>query len=119
MVFVGDWILRSAVEPNIFNLLQRAGAVKIEDAPFEVYNALILEHYKKNVTEIIDLARENSIPLIIVTPIANLEAKPFGVYDITEKYYDYALQEDDYGTRMAYLVKARDTEILIIGPDAR
>ena len=84
---VGDWFLRSAIEPNLINLLQILNLVWIEEGPFREYDRMILEYYKKNILEIISLAREYGVPVIFVTPVANLEAKPFGIYRITQKYY--------------------------------
>ncbi len=83
---VGDWILRSAVEPNLLNVLQRTGILAVDPGPFEGYDRLILDHYKKNLEEIAELSVRSGVPLVIVTPIANMEAKPFGAYGVTGKY---------------------------------
>lgn len=110
-VIVADWILRSAIEPNLINFLQRIGALTLEEEPFREYDGMILAGFKKNLGEVITVGRENGIPVVVVTPIANMLAKPFGIYDMTEKNYRYALREDDYASRMTYLVKAVETEI--------
>ena len=111
IVEIGDWVIRATVEPNLLNLVQRASVVTIPSEPFKRYNRLIESYYGKNVKEIIALCNEYDVLIIFVVPVANLHAKPFGIYDITQRYYKLGLAEEDYHKRIAYLNKAKDSEI--------
>ncbi len=108
---VGDWVLYSSIEPGLINLMQRLNVIHINPASFSVYNRLILRYYEKNIVEIINFVKSKSIPVIFITPIANLEARPFGIYEITQKYFTLGMKEKDYVKRMEYLSMARDSEI--------
>jgi len=108
---IGDWIIRSTVEPNLLNFLQKFGLVSIPPDPFTGYNRLIERYYERNIKEIIGFCGQQDLPVIFVTPIANLKVKPFGVYGITQKYYLLGLKERDYRKTITYLNKARDSEI--------
>jgi len=108
---IGDWILYTSIEPNLINLMQMAKIVSIRPEPFVDYNQLILSYYEKNINEIINFAREKNIPVIFITPIANLEVKPFGIYDITQGFFNLGMKESNYLKRIGYLFKARDSEI--------
>ncbi len=107
----GDWIIRSLIEPNLLNFMQKINLIKIPSAPFRRYNSLIQSCYEKNIKEIIALCKKSNIPIIFITPIANLKAKPFGIYKITQKFYSLGLKERNYYKKIEYLVKAKDSEI--------
>lgn len=108
---LGFWFLRAYLEPNLINLAQRLHLVEIESEPFKKYNQLILRHYKENLYEIIDSLQNKNIPLVIITSVLNLEARPFGIYNITDKYYKQGMGEEKYFSKMKYLIKAKDSEI--------
>jgi hypothetical protein len=85
--------------------------LRISPGPFEELNRLILGYYADNLEEIIGTLSGIGTELVIVTPIANLEAKPFGIYGITEKYYHRALAEPNPVRKLHYFREARDSEI--------
>jgi hypothetical protein len=107
----GDWILYSSIEPRLINLMQKLKIIAIDPAPFSGYNQLILRYYEKNIAEIINFAKDKNIPVVFITPVANLEVKPFGVYEITQNYFTLGMKEKDYRKRIEYLTCARDSEI--------
>lgn len=108
---VGDWILYSGVEPKLINLMQRLKIIEIKPEPFSWYNRLILHYYKRNITEIINFAKEKNVPIVFITPVANLEVRPYGIYSITTEYFALGMKEKDYLKRIEYLFMARDSEI--------
>jgi|GEM_PF-1754254 len=114
---MGDWFLRSILEPNVLNLLQKAGFVKIAPEPFAKFNKAILEAYGNNISEIIRFARGQEIPIVFVTPVANLAVRPFGIPGITDEYYKRGMIESEYGKKLLWQRKALDSEIF--SPDLR
>jgi len=102
-----DWV----IEPELKKFLQKLGVVKFKNQQFKKYNELILDHYSQNIYDIIELVTINKIPMIIITPISNLEAEPFGINEFTSDIYQKGLQEINYKKRIDYLMTARDNEI--------
>ncbi|MBN2422203.1 hypothetical protein JXB41_03165 [Candidatus Woesearchaeota archaeon] len=99
------------IEPNIKKYLQMIGILRLNQEYFNSYNRLILDHYSKNIVAIIRSAKEKKIPRLIVTPISNLEAEPFGINKATLHLYRQGLKENDYNRRIKYLTDAKDSEI--------
>jgi hypothetical protein len=108
---MADWFLRIYLEPNLINGMQNLHLVKVKKKYFDKYDELITEYYKKNIREMIDSAKSRHIPVVIITPVANLEAKPFGIPEITDVYYKKGLAASDYSEKIKYLIKAKDSEI--------
>ena len=109
---LSDWFLRAYIEPNLINLAQELTLIDIPEKPFKKFNELILSYYKKNLYDIIQFAQSKNIPLVIMVPMGNLEEKPYGIYNITNKFYEQGIKEKNYDKRIDYLIKARDSEIL-------
>jgi len=99
------------IEPRLKKYLQKTGIVTFDNSQFRKYNELILKHYAQNLHEIIDLTQQNNIPLIIITPISNLEAEPFGVNKYTWDIYQQGLKEQKYKRRINLLTEAKDNEV--------
>ena len=108
---VGDWLVYSSLEPRLMNFLQRLGVIQLDPAPFAEYDRVILSYYKKNVLDMAAFAAQRGIPIIFITPIDNMEAKPYGIPTVTQKNFELGLKETDYRRRMEYLAKAVDSEI--------
>jgi len=108
---LADWFLRAYIEPNLLNMAQRAQLIRIPPEPFKKYNALVFSFYKKNIYDIIRFAQDRKIPLVIITLLANLESRPYGIYNITEACYRQGMREKDYLRRLDYLTQAKDSEI--------
>jgi len=105
------WFLKACVEPNLINLAQEFRLISLVEEPFIGYNQLILSYYKNNMHEIIEFTQKRKIPLIILTAVTNLEARPYGIYGITDTYYKEGMRQKDYRKRIAYLTKAKDSEV--------
>ncbi|MEK6758144.1 MAG: hypothetical protein AABY51_00030 [Deltaproteobacteria bacterium] len=97
--------------PVFLNLAQKAGLFKVDNVRYDGYNEMILAHFKKNTEEILLMAREAGIPVILVTPIGNLHAKPYGAIEIVDKNYKQGLSAKDYKESHNLLMKARDNEV--------
>jgi len=95
-------------EPNAMELGQRLGWIKIDWNEVKHWDELIFSYYKNNVEEIIRLARDNNIPIVLVVPVFNLEEKPYGQYPQVSELYYKGLKEKDYAKRLDYLFKAND-----------
>ncbi len=108
---LADWFLRAYVEPNLINLAQRLKLIEFQEGPFKEYNELIFSYYKRNIYDIIKFTQNKNIPLIALTPLSNLEARLYGIYNLTDKYYQQGMKEKDYDKKIEYLTKAKDTEI--------
>lgn len=97
--------------PVFLNLAQKAGLFKVDNARYDGYNEMILERFKKNTEEILMMAKEAGIPVVLVTPIGNLHAKPYGAIEIVDQNYKQGLSAREYKESYDYLMKARDNEI--------
>ena len=62
--------------------------------------------------QMIRTVQEKKIPLLIVTPIGNLHAEPYGDITKTTKYFRKGLHATDYAKKMEYLATARDSEFI-------
>jgi hypothetical protein len=106
-----DWFINSYIEAPLINLAQRFGLVYIDPKLFKKYDELIVKNFALNFRKIKALAIKNDIPLIFVTSLVNLEAKPFGPYQLTQDYYSRASRENNYRKKIELLIKAKDSEI--------
>jgi lysophospholipase L1-like esterase len=100
---------------RILHYLQTIRLFKCK-ADYEFYltkcNQLILNHFKNNLNQIIETSQSQNIPLLIVTPIGNLHAEPYGDISKTAKYFRMGQQETDYAKQIEYLTRARDSEFI-------
>lgn len=95
-------------EPNAMELGQRLGLIKIDWGEVVRWDELIFSRYKDNVREIMKMAADNNIPLVLIVPVFNLEERPYGKYPEALDYYYRGLRQKDYIKRMEYLFKASD-----------
>ncbi len=106
-----SWINRTYVQTDIINFLQAIGVLKVRIEPFQKINSLIFKDIEKNIYKVVDLVEKEGISSVFVTNLTNLEAKPFGVYDLTQKYYERGMREPDFAKKIEYLIQARDSEL--------
>ena len=97
--------------PKLYNLLQQCGLLTIDHAAYASFNQLILDNFIRNNAAILDLAETSGIPVVLITPIGNLHAEPYG--DIRETTADFrkGMATTDYRQSLALLKSARDTEL--------
>lgn len=108
---IADWGIQTLLEPNLINLAQRLNLIRVDPEPFNEYNELVLEYYKNNFNQIAEFSRNKGIPLVVITSITNLSARPYGIPRITDAYYRKGRQKEDYIQKVKYLTKAKDSEI--------
>src|SRR5262249_51288427 len=97
--------------PRYFNLAQKLGLWTIDNAVYQDYNRRIHEQFGRHTAAIVALAREAGGPALLVTPIGNLHAKPYGAIEVVEENYKRGIAETDYRKSFEYLSAARDNEI--------
>ena len=97
--------------PRVIKLLQACRLVRIESASYGKLNSMILNKFRKNVNEMIDILSSRGVRTIIVTPIGNLRAEPFGSIFETTDEYNLGLKTVEYDESLAHFLKARDAEL--------
>jgi lysophospholipase L1-like esterase len=97
-------------EPRIIRQLQQLKLVRIKDTYLSKCNDLILEYYRKNVSETIAMSRAQGVPVVFMTLTSNYEARPFGINEVTDPLYVQGCLEKEYARRTALLEQAKDTE---------
>lgn len=114
----GGWFNRTYLQTYLINFLQSTGLLKIRMEQFNGFNALIYRDIEQNIRGVAAIARQRNIPVIFVMSLSNLEAKPFGTYDLTQKYYEAGMAEEDFRKRYDLLMRARDSELFTgdLGP---
>lgn len=98
--------------PAILEILQKLRLVSIDYKDYPIYNDMILGSFKNNVKDIIDITKSKEIPIILITPVGNLHAKPYGEVDKVNRLYDKGIRSDNYETSIYYLRKAKEEETL-------
>lgn len=98
-------------EPNAMEVALRLNLVKMNWEEVDRWNRLIISHYKENVEEIVKLAQDNAIPLVLIISINNLEERPYGKYPEAVNLYKKGLKEKDYSKRLDYFFKASDEDV--------
>lgn len=110
-IFMGRWLIRSIIAPRVLFFCQQIGVLRLNSQEFERFNQKIVASYKINVNTMINYAKMANIPFVIITPVCNLEAKPYG--DMKTNYlYEAGLKEKHYFKRIEYLKKAKASEFI-------
>lgn len=99
------------LDADLLSYAQEFKWIKLNSQAFDSYNDLIVSYYKKNTLDIINLARGNKIPLVVVTPITNLLMPPHGPNPESSDFYARAKKERDYLKKVNYLFEANDGDI--------
>ena len=107
----GDWFVIAYIEPVLINLAQKTGFIRIDRKAFDSYDMLVTEEFGKNMALLGDLMRDKGVPAVFVTALDNITARPFGIPEVTDKYYLSALKKEGYKARMVYFMKAAASEI--------
>lgn len=97
--------------PKLLKAFEQLRLVDIHSDDYQPLNQLILDHFIRNNNDILDMAAAARVPVILMTPIANLHAEPVGDLEHTLAYFRKGLASTDYMQQIAYLKKAKDSEI--------
>jgi hypothetical protein len=93
------------------NFLQAVGVLRIPAKPFDEINAMITRDLEGNLVKTAEMVTGMGIPIVFVAGPDNLEAKPYGVYSVTQAYFDKAIIAEDASEKLSFLKKARDSEV--------
>jgi len=97
--------------PRLYQLFEKAKLVDIHSASYAPVNGLILEYFMHHNEAIIRLAASRNVPVVLITPVGNLRAEPYGDLNATTGAYRKGMETADYQQSIAYLKQARDSEI--------
>lgn len=125
------WWVRSRPPPTpkqfpLFHRIRLEGLVDAAqdlgwgDLPEEAFvpmHEAVADYGRRNLTALADAAREKGVPLILATPISNLEWMPHGPSRATRERWETGLAETDPVRRRALLREARDGDLF--GSDLR
>ena len=98
--------------PRLIQFFERLHLVNLDIAQFAPVNRLILAHYIRNTETILDLAAARKIPVVVLTPVGNLRAEPFGDLKATTALYRRGMASAGSGESLQLLRRARDAEIM-------
>lgn len=95
---------------RLLKLCQQLGLLRVDSREYQAINQLIVAYCLQNLQEITALAGAQGVPVVIITPVGNLHAEPYGDLSTTE-LYQKGLTAGDYGQALDYLKRARDSEL--------
>lgn len=104
------WFARQR-RPILFQMLQHLRLVNPDSRAFEPVNQLVLDTFIRNNNALLDLAASLNVPVVMITPVGNLHAEPYGDVDSTTRLYQQGLAATDYEQSWTYLKQAQDSEI--------
>jgi lysophospholipase L1-like esterase len=100
------------VTPRITKAFERLGLLELRAADFAPVNRVVLDGFVRNNEAILALAASRGVPVVLVTPVGNLRAEPYGDLTTTTALFERGIAAADYGEALAYLRQARDAEFL-------
>lgn len=106
-----SWLYYAA-NPWMTLALQRLGLLTLPQAPVPLLDSLVCEAYARNIEEVVTLARQHAVPLLVVTPIGNLDAPVYGMGLEADGLYRRGMAESDPAARLRLLREARDRDAL-------
>ena len=104
------YLLDRHIEPKMSRLLTRLGILNYTQDVIDEVERIILDGYRKNIEHVLDLANEKDIPVILITPVGNLEERPYGIDDRAEELFISGMGQRDYGKKMDALIKAKNLD---------
>ena len=97
--------------PQLYQAFQNLGLFRLDPEAFAPINDLILKTFKENTEAILGMAASQKVPVVLITPVGNLHAEPYGDIRTTTAYYRKGMGSADYAESLSYLKQARDAEI--------
>jgi len=101
---------RTEIEPIAWEAMRDLGWLPIDRQTTEAANALLLAHLRDAWRPIFDLARAQSVPIVILTQASDLDARPFSPDGEAERLFAQGQAETDYARRIDLLRRAKDAE---------
>ncbi len=103
--------LRSRVPP-VVEWLQRQGLVDLSELSLAQVNRAIAARFEKNLKVIIEQCKGHGVPVMLVTPVGNLLARPYGSLATTSAPYWLGLSLPAGEARLSLLRAAQEAEFL-------
>jgi hypothetical protein len=104
-----EWFARLN-RPKLYKFFETLRLIRIDHTAFEPANQIILDYFILNNEAILKMASDRSIPVVLITPVGNLHAEPYGDTE-TSTFYGNGMAATDYLQSHVSLQKAIDTEI--------
>lgn len=111
------WIFAHRRVPRILKLLQEVGWLHLEPETFAPLEEAAVARFRTEVGAMVDTLRARGIPVLLVTPVGNLDTEPYGPIQVTTRLWQEGLATEDPAVRLQLLLLARDSEVFT--PDMR
>ncbi len=106
------WAMRTEVlDPRIGRWLQRLRLVRIDPALVNHIDTAAQRYFEANFEAMIAEAQSRGIPVLLITPVSNLEFEPFGIGPEASEEYRLGMRSASYAERIAHLQRARDLDV--------
>lgn len=105
------WFAR-LYRPILYKLFEKIGLINIKSSDYAPINELIAKHYEQNNEAIMDMAASKKAPVILITPVGNWHAEPYGDINTTTALYQQGMATTDYRQSIHKLILAKDSETL-------
>ena len=99
------------MEKTVFSFLCDMGIIDLSDISFDAHGRAVLEGFGKNLELMMEAARKGGIPVVLITPVSNLEREPDRMGSGAMKYFRLGMNSDDYDERISNLIKAKDLDL--------
>ena len=111
------WMFCHRRAPRILDVLQNVGLLHLNPDHFAPLAERTLREYEKYTDKFVQLAQQEGVRLLLVTPTGNLSTKPFGVMQQTDVLWRNATATQQLDERIDGFIRAKDTELFT--PDMR
>ncbi len=112
VILSNDWYWYSRlIRPRLIRTFERFHLLDINSDDYTPVNQLILENFIVNNEEILAMAAAKKIPVVLITPVGNLRAEPFGDVHTTTALYLRGMSSPHYRESLDLLKQARDAEL--------
>lgn len=95
--------------PRILEVLQRVGLLTV-DPRLSCVDELALDRFERNLAAIMDRLRRTAVPLLLVTPVGNLTARPYGDLRQVTEPYERGMRQPNMCAAYPLLKRAQDAE---------
>lgn len=111
------WLFAHRRVPRILDALQNAGWITLQPSTFEPLEERAVSRFGVELDRMLSTLARRDVPVLIVTPVGNLETRPFGVVQQTGRLWEDGMAATDEAQRLSLLMQARDSEVFT--PDMR
>ncbi len=102
--------VRKKLEYRLYHMLENIGDEIFHKTRFVEYEDIILNGFKRNIQKIAALSKQNDIPLVLMSPISNLEIVPLGIGPFVRRDFFKSNQIKNYNKRVMEQRRIRDLD---------